>query len=47
MSNLFFNQRLYKKNIDLLKKGLYCFKDVKNYLFKTNNEISHGETLKG
>ena len=36
MSNLFTNQRLYKKNINLLKKDLYCFKNVKNYLFKTN-----------
>ena len=36
MSSLFFDQRLYKKNIDLLKKNLYCFKDVKSYFFKTN-----------
>ena len=27
--------------------GLNMFFDNENYLFKTNNEISHGETLKG
>lgn len=36
MSNLSLNQKLYKKNISLIKENLYCYKSFKNHLLKTN-----------